>query len=498
MEIAIRRRDDGGSPIYRQIADHLRGEMEAGRLPAGAKLPPIRSLAHELGVNRGTVSLAYEELAARGLVTSTVGRGTFVREAGAAMRALEDSGCTFQPELTAPVERLMDLENARPRYGAGPDTIAFHALVPDPSLYPTEAFRRALNRALAAEGSELLSYGGPQGHRGLREALSKRFAAAGMSHSPDEIVLCQGASQGISLAMRLFAEPGDVVAVEEPTYSNVLSAIASLGLKTAAVPMNESGLDLSVLEHTLARPEVKLLYTIPTFHNPLGTSTSLEHRQALLACAMRYGKPVVEDAYEMDLSYTGRSLPPLASFDSSGLVVHLFSFSKSLFPGARVGSIAARGRLIDALLAMRNATDLGGALVLQAALADFVNEGEYDRHLGRLRRTLRARRDVLLEALRREFPEGVRWSVPSGGYQVWVELPEGIDSRDLLGDAQAAGVLFAPGYLFHHDGRPSRGLRLTIATADEAAIDRGVQKLGELLRRRLAAGPAERRAAIPV
>ena len=167
MEITIRRGDDGGPPLYRQIADHLRNEMEAGRLSAGAKLPPIRSLANELGVNRGTVSLAYEELAARGLVTSTVGRGTFVREARAATPALEDSGRTFRPALTAPVERLIDLENARPRYEEGGDTIAFHALVPDPSLYPTEAFRRALNRALTAEGPELLSYGGP--HDGRRQ-----------------------------------------------------------------------------------------------------------------------------------------------------------------------------------------------------------------------------------------------------------------------------------------------------------------------------------------
>ncbi|UCE87139.1 MAG: PLP-dependent aminotransferase family protein [Deltaproteobacteria bacterium] len=498
MDIPIQRGDGGSAPIYLQIADYLRAEMEAGRLRSGTRLPTIRRLASELAVNRGTVSLAYEELAARGLVTSTVGRGTFVRAPAAAEPVTPDAPGAFQPVFTAPVERLIDLENARPRYAADGDAIAFHALVPDPSLYPADAFRRALNRVLASEGAELLSYGGPQGHRGLREALAKRFAAAGMRHSADEIVLCQGASQGIALAMRLFAERGDVVAVEEPTYSNVLSAIASLGLKTAPVPMRETGLDLAALEHTLARPDVKLLYTIPTFHNPLGTSTSVEHREALLACAGRHGKPVVEDAYEMDLAYSGRALPPLAALDAAGLVVHLFSFSKSLFPGARVGSIAARGRLIDALLAMRNATDLGGALVLQAALSQFVADGDYDRHLARLRRTLRSRRDAMLAALRRHFPDGARWSEPSGGYQIWVELPEGLDSRDLLEDAQAAGVLFAPGFLFHHDGRPSRGLRLTIATADEAAIERGVAKLGERIHARLAAGPPPRRAAVPV
>ena len=155
--------------------------------------------------------------------------------------------------------------------------------------------------------------------------------------------------------------------------------------------------------------------------------------------------------------------------------------SKSLFPGARVGAVSARGRLREALLALKQASDLSDALPLQAALAEFVASGEYDRHLGRLRRVLRGRRDALLEALAAQMPEGARWTEPEGGYQVWLELPGAIDTRDLLADAVASGVLFAPGSQFYSDGRPSNGLRLAFAMADEAALRRGVERLARVI-----------------
>jgi DNA-binding transcriptional MocR family regulator len=316
---------------------------------------------------------------------------------------------------------------------------------------------------------------------------------------PESLVLCQGASQGIALALRLFADVGDAVAVEEPTYQNALAALVALGLRPIPVPMTPAGADLDALDRALARPEVRVLYTIPTFHNPLGTSTGLEHRKELLAIAARHGKAVIEDAYEMDLRYAGRALPSLAALDEEGLVVQLQSFSKSLFPGVRAGAMVARGRHVEALLALRHAADLGGSLPLQAALADFLRSGAYDRHLAGQRKRLRSRRDALLAALAAELPEGASWTEPEGGFQVWLELPEPLDSREIHADALRAGVLVAPGFQFHHDGRPSRGFRLSIAQADEAAIREGVRRLGRVVRERMAAGTgAPRRAPIPV
>ena len=480
-------------PVYRQIAEQIRGEIEAERLAAGERLPTIRDLAKSLKVHRDTVALAYEELASAGMVESTVGRGTFVRANGKPSGAAPQE---FHPELSPIAEKLLELERSRPRFGSAGEAVPMHSLVPDPSLYPADAFRRVLNRVLTDGGAPLFQYGGTQGHPRMLEMMAAHLQKAGIQVDADGIILCHGASQGISLALRLFAAAGDVIAAEEPTYQNVLSAAAGLGLRTAPIPMREDGLDLAVLERTLARPEVKALYTLPTFHNPVGTTSSLEHRRALLAIAARCGKPVIEDGYEADLRFAGKPVPALAALDRSGLVIHLSSFSKSLFPGVRIGAIAARGRAVAALLALKAASDLSDAMPLQAALAEFMAAGEYDRHLARLRRELLARRDAVLEALAEFLPAGARWTTPEGGYQIWVELPEGIDTRDLLADAVGAGVLFAPGSQFNHDGRASRCLRLSFAMADADDLRRGVAALGRVLEARL--GAAARPAAIHI
>jgi len=496
MELRIERSQAPGArsavPVYQQIAGQIRERVESGALVQGDRLPPIRELARELGVNRDTVALAYEALAAEGVAESRVGRGTFVR--GLRPRGSGPFG-PIELQFSPAAERLLDYERSRPQFGVPSDTISLHSLVPDPSMFPVEAFRRAVNRAFADVGASLLAYGGPQGFAGLREVLADRFRGFGVMVGPDSLVLSSGASQGISLAMRLFAESGDAVAVEAPTYHNALATMIGLGLKAAPVPMRQTGPDLDALDRQLSRPEVKVFYTIPTFHNPMGLSTSVAHRRDLLAIAKRHGKPVIEDAYEMDLRFAGHPIPPLAAIDETGLVVQLTSFSKALFPGVRAGALVARGRAVDAILALKHATDLGGTLPLQAALADFVRSGAYDRHLVALRKRLRRRRDAMIETLSREMPEGVSWTTPEGGYQIWVELPEPLDSLDLHAEAMRAGVLFAPGYQFHHDGRSSGGLRLTIALADETAIRRGVAALARLVRERLAAGTVSARVA---
>jgi DNA-binding transcriptional MocR family regulator len=484
QDIAILLREPDDRPVYQQIAAGIRSAIERRDLAEGARVPAIRSLASELSVNRDTVATAYEALASEGLLESEVGRGTFVRQA--------TNGSSGQPlalELSGQVDRLLALGDTRPRYGAGEDAIALHKLIPDPNLYPVQDFRRAFNRVVAREGAELFVYGSPQGHGGLRRVLAGRFAESGMDVDAADIVLCHGASQGISLALRLFAGPGDCVAVEGPTYHNVLETLAGLGVQPAVVPMTPTGPDLAALERVLSRPEVRAFYTIPSFHNPMGITTDAEHRRALVELARRAGKPIIEDAFEMDLRCSGRPVPPLAAFDHAGGVVHLFSFSKSLFPGARVGSITARGRALEGLIALKHATDLSDSLPLQAAMAEFIDAGDYDRHLGRVRRVLRERHCAVTEALETHLPAGTRFTRADGGYQIWVELPFAVDTRDLLADAARAGVLFSPGSHFLPDGGPSRCLRLALALPSVDEIHSGIEALGRVVRARLEAEP---------
>lgn len=516
--------DRSGQPVYQQIAGQLRAEIERGERAPGERLPAIRALAASLGLHRDTVALAYESLASAGWVEARVGAGTFVRSTIAAAKESRPGGPGSRPgsrrgatarnasarrgrasrdregretidgdereidlALAPQVERLITLENTRPRYASRPDVVELHRLVPDPRFYPVEAFRRCMDAALHEKGPALFSYAEPQGDLGLRRAMAERFRRFGIEHDPEEHVLCHGASQGISLALRLFTQPGDQVAVEVPTYANVLSAFAGLGLTAAPVPMDSDGPDPDALDRLLGKPEVKAFYTIPSFHNPLGTTSPLERRRQTLEIAARHGVPIIEDGFEMDLRFRGSDLPPLAALDDSGIVVLLFSFSKSLFPGVRVGSLLARGRALEGLVALKHATDLSDALPLQAGLARFLETGSYDRHLKRIRKLMRARHAALDAALDAEMPDGTRWTRPEGGYQRWVELPEGIDTRDLLAEAARAGVLYTPGTLFMPDARPSSAMRLTVSGADEEQIRRGVAALGEVVR---AVGPA--------
>jgi GntR family transcriptional regulator/MocR family aminotransferase len=473
-------------PVYQQIAGHIRSEIDSGRLRPGGRLPTIRALAADVGVNRDTVALAYEALSSAGLLESVVGRGTFV----AGLSVAAGSGVPVEIPLAIQVENLLAHESARPRFGVASDAIPLHSLIPDPAFYPVDAFRRSLNRVLQRDGAELLRYGPPQGHAGLRSALAERLERAGWRHGADQIVLCHGASQGISLALRLFAQAGDAIAVELPTYHNALSTLVALGLRAAPVPLGPGGPDLEQLERVLSRPDVKAFYTIPTFHNPMGTSLDVPTRRRILEIAARCGVPIIEDGFEMDLRTSGRDVPPLAALDDHGLVVHLWSFSKSLFPGLRVGALSAHGRALEGLLALKHSTDLSDAMPLQAALEEFLRSGAYDRHLARMRKVLRSRTDAILAALEAEMPPGTSWTRPEGGWQLWVELAIDVDTRDLLADAARDGVLFAPGAQFVAGRSPSRGLRLTVAQADEEEIGRGVEILGRAVRRRMEIGPS--------
>ena len=483
--------------VYQQIASQLRQAILRGDWVAGERLPAIRSLALELGLHRDTVALAYEQLAQAGVVEARVGAGTFVREVvgSSSLAAPYDRDLEHEFSLAPQVEQLIALDNTRPRYATGKDVVAFHRLIPDPRFYPVDEFRQCIDAAIREEGGDLFSYASPEGDPRLRRSMATRLARHQITRSADELVVCHGASQGISLALRLFTQPGDQIAVEVPTYANVLSAFAGLGLSAAPVSMDAEGVDPEALDRVLAKPEVKAFYTIPSFHNPLGTTTPIGRRRQILEIASRHGVPILEDGFELDLRFRGDEVPPLAALDDADLVVLLCSFSKSLFPGVRIGSISARGRALEGLVALKHATDLSDAPVLQAGLTRFVESGGYDRHLSKIRKLLGARHRVMAEALQSEMPRGTTWTRPDGGYQLWVELPFEIDTRDLLADAARAGVLFSPGTLFMPDHRPSRAMRLTVACTDEEEIRRGVAALGEVVRASQAIEPGTGRIA---
>jgi DNA-binding transcriptional MocR family regulator len=368
-------------------------------------------------------------------------------------------------------------------------------LVPDPSLYPVDEFRRALNHVVQRSGRALLDYGDPRGHEGLRRVIVERLAACGIEADPDALVVTSGSTQALSLVVRLFCDPGDGVAVEDPGYPGVYAALAALGLRPVPIPVLADGLDLDALGTVLSAGGVRLLYTMPTFHNPTGISTSLEHRHRLLELAARHGIPVLEDDFEKDLRVRGRPVPPLRALDGSGRVVYVGTFSKVLFPGVRVGWVLAGSRLLDAALALKRASDLATSHVIQAALAHFCRLGGYDRHVRRVGKELGRRFDAALAAFATHLPEGSSVVRPEGGLAAWVTLPDAIDTLALLPEAKRAGIVYAPGCVFHADRRRSSSLRLSVAAASPEDIGRAVQALATVTRSALQSATHPRRAA---
>ncbi len=499
-------------PVYRQIALHLRAMIESGALPAGTRLPPSRDLARTLGVNRATVTAAYDALGTLGAVEATVGRGTFVRSQAAPMagatlaaspaiagarlsaRGSDAPDTAAAPAASSPatfsraIDELLRYPAREAVASDHPHAVDFAALYPDESLFPVTTFRRLMAEVLAQRGRELLQYSAPEGDPDLRAYIAGELSRAGVQVAPDDILIVNGAQQGLDLLLRTFVDPGDPVVVESPTYWSVLPALGFYRAEVIEVPMTPHGMDTDALAAVLATRRPKLIYTMPNFQNPTGITMNLETRRRLTDLARRHAVPVIEDDYEKDLRLRGDGLPSLKAIAPDALIMHLGTFSKGLFPGVRLGWIAAPPAVRERLVLAKRYADLHTSALAQAVIAAFCRGGHYARHIAKLHRVYRDRRAALLAALERHFPAEASWTRPDGGYALWVTLPHEIHVRDLLAEARAEGVVFTPGHYFFNSDRGDNCLRLSIARADCDAIERGGQILGRIIKRRLRAG----------
>ncbi|HEU5089857.1 MAG TPA: PLP-dependent aminotransferase family protein, partial [Roseiflexaceae bacterium] len=318
---------------------------------------------------------------------------------------------------------------------------------PDPGLLPVDDVRTAAVGALDRFGADALGYGFAAGAGPLRAWLRDRIAAnEGRSPSLDEIMITGGSSLGLDQVCTLLAEPGDVVLVESPTYHLAVRILRDHPFELVPIPADAGGMRIDALEQAVAelarqgrRP--RMLYCVPTFHNPTGVSLSVERRRALLDIAAREGFLVLEDDVYRELAFDGPPPPSLWSMDSAGVVVRLGSFAKSLAPGMRLGWLTGPAPLI-AKITGGGVLDSGGAAnhFTSIVVAQFCLNGSFERHVERLRNAYRKRRDALAAALRETLPPGSDATVPLGGFFTWVTLPEGVDTRALLGSAEAHGV----------------------------------------------------------
>ncbi len=368
-----------------------------------------------------------------------------------------------------------------------PDPVFFGNGAPASDVIP----KARLQEAAAAVWSDVrnleLGYGGVRGFAPLRELIAVRMAAQGIDVAPEGILLTNGSQQGIDLISRLMLDPGDLIVVEGPAYIGALQVFDACEAEYIVIPVDDDGMDVAAFEEALRtapRPP-KFLYTVPTFQNPTGVTLSRERRTAVLEIAHRHGLLVVEDDPYGELRYDGESLPPLRALDPN--VVYLGTFSKTIAPGLRIGWMIAPPRFQEPLTNAREVVDIHGdrmtPQVVHRAAADFL-----DSHLETVARpAYRARRDALAAALAAEMPAGVTWSVPGGGFFFWLDLPESLNPVALQAPAAAAGAIFLPGDLFYPGFTASapgarNGIRLSFSSIDEAAIQKGIARLGAIFR----------------
>ena len=466
-------------PMFSQIVNQVIAQVDSGDLRLGDRLPASRRLAEDLGINRSTVVRAYQELWSLGYIETRPGGYSTVR---ARLQMAELPGS----DRKGIIDWRQFAENAQvpvtdPHPVSDSGLIDFSRLVPDERLYPTEPFRLSLNRVMRREGKRLLGYGDPLGYPGLRRYIAKRMRLHGVSVAPEQVMLTTGSQNAIELILKLMTRRGSAIAVESPTYSAVLPLLRYHGLSVLGTPMKEDGPDLDVLEQIFRKASPALFYTIPNFHNPTGITTGQTHRERLLELARKHRIPLLEDGFEEEMKYFGRGVLPIKSMDRDGLVIYVGSFSKVLFPGIRVGWVAADHACITQLADLRRATQLTGSPLIQAGLAEFCESGEYDRHIGRIHRDFRKRMQTALRSLRQlpETADRLTWTQPSGGYTLWLKVHDRKRSeQEWISCFTRAGVKLAPGS-GHFNGEPDGVyFRLSIAERNEVEIREGLRRMG--------------------
>jgi len=362
---------------------------------------------------------------------------------------------------------------------------------PYPESFPNEDLIDAAEAVFEAEGDLALQYGGGEYAEHLEEVVAQRARDRGIDCERDELLLTNGATHAIDSVCRTFLDPGDGVVVEAPTFMGALSVFRNYGVEITGIDVDEGGLDVEALASELrARRErdgkpPTLVYTIANFQNPTGTTLTTDRRHRLLDLASEYDFVILEDDAYGELRFDGDELPTLSELDDEGRVIHVGTFSKTIAPGVRTGWVIGHEEVVREI---RGVAAGGTNTFTRGVLGRYCAEGHLDEAVPKLRRAYERRRDHLLRCLEGSMPTEASWTEPDGGFFVWVELPPGIDTEELLPRAAEEGVVYLPGSMFYPDDRGANGLRLSFSQAPPEAIDRGIEALARVVRSAL---PAE-------
>lgn len=486
--ILIKLNRESKTPLFKQVFQALKERIDNHVLKPGERLPATRNFAAQLGVNRSTIYKAYEELWALGYIESKPGSYSTVRRPPELMKRETDKelpSINWKCRIPGNSQKLLDQTQKQRFSEEEPGTINFMPLSPDPSVISATAYRKCLNQVIRESGSQLLQYGDPMGYGPLRSYLSKRMKQHGIDVSSDQILITNGIQNGLDLIMKLLVSPGTEIFTEEPSYSAALPLFNYYQANITSIPMDYNGLNLKHLEQELSQKKPAFLYTMPNFHNPLGITTSQEHREKLLQLAEKYNLLILEDGFEEEMKYFGKAILPVKSMDKTQRVIYLGTFSKVLYPGLRVGWIAADSRLIHKLSLLMKAFSISGNDLDQAALHRFCIAGHYEHHLKRIHKIYRKRMQTAQKACRKWLSdEHIYYTQPIGGYTFWVEIRSThVSEQELMQEFKNQQVAVCPGSIFHQKEPVHPSFRISIAHRHEFEIEEGIQRIAKAIQK---------------
>jgi len=467
------------STLYEQLADALAQRIREGGLQAGERLPSVRQACAQAQVSPATVFQAYDLLESRGLIEARPRSGFYVRKQARSQAPLAQAAPARMDSTEVAISELVFevLHSTRDR-----EVVPLGSAFPSPALFPLERLARDGARAMRQLAPQALTTELVSGNARLREALRARSVRQGMQVAADEPIITNGAMEALNLCLQAVTQPGDVVALETPTFYAALQALERLHLRAVEIPTHpQLGADPDGLAEVIQRHRVAACWLMPHFQNPLGALMPNARKQAVMHTLTRAGIPVVEDDVYGELHHGGTRPLPLKAFDRDGLVLYCSSFSKCLAPGYRVGWTLA-GRYSHMVNKLKMMSSLATSIPSQLALAEYLEEGGYDRHLRQLRSTLADSLAQLRQLVLRHFPKGTRVSRPDGGYFLWVQLPDHVDTLKLHRQALDHGISIAPGALFSADQRFRSAMRLNGGHPHDARIAQAVRWLGEWAR----------------
>ncbi|MCR2044380.1 PLP-dependent aminotransferase family protein [Anaerosalibacter massiliensis] len=364
-----------------------------------------------------------------------------------------------------------------------PEVISFAGGLPAPELFPVEELKKVSLKVSDEQGTAALQYGPTEGYEPLREQITKRMEKIGVKAKPENILVTSGSQQGLDFSAKIFINPGDIILCESPSYMGAINAFKAYEPKFIGVPTDEDGMIMEELEDILKNNDrVRFIYVIPDFQNPSGRTWSIERRKRLIELANEYNIAIVEDNPYGELRFEGEYYPSVKHYDTEGRVIFLGTFSKIFCPGLRLGWVYAEKEVLNKYVLAKQGSDLQSSTISQMQIAKFLEEYDIEKHIEKLKEVYKNRRDIMINTMKEEFPEEVKFTNPQGGLFTWVVLPEYMNARDLAVKALEKNVAFVPGGSFFPNGGNENTLRLNYSNMDEEKIKIGIKRLADAIK----------------